>query len=292
MRTARSRSILSLLAVPVLGAWLVLAAGHAVSTTPIVITFDGDAGGQQPIPFASVANSEIRFDVVDYAGFGPCDATTCPPSPGAFLNVFGSDRGNMLQTGNGTPTFNRFIVLRLTFARPTQALRLSLGYDTFAVGDSVVLTGFRGGQRVASISLPADVTPAVDQEIVLQGYVIDSAVVQMNVDGAPGIPASRPASQIYVNDVRSDALCSVVGGNGNDTLTGTGAADVLCGGPGNDTLTGAGGNDLILGNLGNDRLLGGPGNDNLQGGTGTTDSCTGGPGTDTSSGCETRTSIP
>lgn len=52
---------------------------------------------------------------------------------------------------------------------------------------------------------------------------------------------------------------NLVGGDGDDSLTGSANADVLEGGPGNDTL---------VGRPGTDRLLGGPGNDILVGGTG------------------------
>jgi Ca2+-binding RTX toxin-like protein len=45
---------------------------------------------------------------------------------------------------------------------------------------------------------------------------------------------------------------NLIGGNGNDTLTGNAAANTLTGGVGNDTLNGG---------LGNDRLIGGAGND-------------------------------
>src|SRR6185369_3338083 len=58
------------------------------------------------------------------------------------------------------------------------------------------------------------------------------------------------------------------GGNGDDTLTGSAAADELDGGPGNDTLHGRGGIDTLLGGTGNDFLDGGPGADTLIGGEG------------------------
>jgi Ca2+-binding RTX toxin-like protein len=50
---------------------------------------------------------------------------------------------------------------------------------------------------------------------------------------------------------------SVAGGNGNDTLLGTGAANILVGGGGNDSLHGLGGADLLTGGEGADRLNGG-----------------------------------
>jgi Ca2+-binding RTX toxin-like protein len=45
---------------------------------------------------------------------------------------------------------------------------------------------------------------------------------------------------------------TISGSSGNDTLTGTSAAEAIFGGDGNDTLTGAGGNDEIYGGKGTD----------------------------------------
>jgi VCBS repeat-containing protein len=61
----------------------------------------------------------------------------------------------------------------------------------------------------------------------------------------------------------------ILGQNGNDTLTGGGVYDLLCGGTGNDILSGGGGDDSLGGGNGNDRLTGGPGADRFSGGSGT-----------------------
>ena len=56
------------------------------------------------------------------------------------------------------------------------------------------------------------------------------------------------------------------GGPGNDTVPGTGVADVYSGGEGNDVLYGAVGNDQLYGNEGLDKLYGDIGSDYLDGG--------------------------
>jgi len=61
---------------------------------------------------------------------------------------------------------------------------------------------------------------------------------------------------------------NLLGGEGNDTLTGSGADDVLDGGPGDDMLLGRGGNDTLQGGPGNDTLIGGQGSDQMIGGDG------------------------
>jgi Ca2+-binding RTX toxin-like protein len=60
---------------------------------------------------------------------------------------------------------------------------------------------------------------------------------------------------------------NVVGGSGDDTITGDGFANLLQGVGGNDTLSGGSGDDRLLGAGGNDDLRGGDGNDALEGGS-------------------------
>jgi len=55
---------------------------------------------------------------------------------------------------------------------------------------------------------------------------------------------------------------------GDDSITGSAAADRLAGFAGNDSLSGGAGHDWLEGWLGNDVLRGGDGNDQLFGGTG------------------------
>ena len=91
----------------------------------------------------------------------------------------------------------------------------------------------------------------------------------------------------------------IIGGGGNDTLTGTAGADKIAGGTGNDVITdnyganilrGGAGNDTITvgngssgstlnGGSGNDVLVSGAGSDTLRGGAGS-DTLTGGRGED------------
>jgi Ca2+-binding RTX toxin-like protein len=67
------------------------------------------------------------------------------------------------------------------------------------------------------------------------------------------------------NGVENTIAVVINGGDGDDTLTGSGT---LNGDAGNDTLTGGLGADVLNGGAGNDTLDGGAGNDTLNGGTG------------------------
>ena len=72
----------------------------------------------------------------------------------------------------------------------------------------------------------------------------------------------------------------MVGGAGNDSLTGSTGADTLLGGAGNDTVVGGSGDDDLIGGEGADTLVGGLGNDFLSGGS-EADSIDAGDGNDT-----------
>lgn len=88
----------------------------------------------------------------------------------------------------------------------------------------------------------------------------------------------------------SDSLggISVLGGNGNDTLSGVGGTDKFYGGAGNDSLSGGNGGDFLDGGNDSDIIDGGDGLDSLYGGNGKdtllgsygTDVCNGGAGND------------
>jgi hypothetical protein len=65
------------------------------------------------------------------------------------------------------------------------------------------------------------------------------------------------------------AVCTILGTDGDDVLTGSPFDDILCGLAGNDRLEGGDGDDVLVGGDGDDFLAGGPGDDCLVGGQGT-----------------------
>jgi Ca2+-binding RTX toxin-like protein len=60
----------------------------------------------------------------------------------------------------------------------------------------------------------------------------------------------------------------IIGGGGDDVLTGNALANELTGGAGDDKLNGAAGHDMLSGGSGRDKLSGGKGRDELLGGSG------------------------
>src|SRR5262245_12767288 len=109
-------------------------------------------------------------------------------------------------------------------------------------------------------------------------------------------------AQFISTDAGTDTLSNienVIGSQGNNTLTGTGAANTLDGAGGNDTLNGGAGQDTLRGSAGNDTLNGGDGADTLDGGAdndtlnggAAADHLTGGAGDDSLTGGATANDI-
>jgi serralysin len=83
-----------------------------------------------------------------------------------------------------------------------------------------------------------------------------------------------------VTIARGVVIENATAGEGNDTLTGNGIANILRGNAGNDRITGNAGSDQLFGGIGNDSLYGGSDNDVLNGEAGN-DRMEGGDGDDT-----------
>jgi Ca2+-binding RTX toxin-like protein len=106
-------------------------------------------------------------------------------------------------------------------------------------------------------------------------YADRTTPVVVSLDGIAndGEVAVHEADQLETIEV-------VIGGHGNDVLTGDDNANALFGGDGNDKIDGRGGNDVVLGSNGDDTIIGGAGNDTIIGGVGR-DSLYGSTGDDT-----------
>lgn len=101
--------------------------------------------------------------------------------------------------------------------------------------------------------------------------------------GATGaVKANLLSASVNTNEASGDFFIDIeglIGGAGNDSLTGNTLANLLVGGAGRDILDSGEGNDTLWGGADNDTLIGGNGDDVLEGGTGN-DSLSGGAGFD------------
>ena len=85
---------------------------------------------------------------------------------------------------------------------------------------------------------------------------------------AAGVKVSLGAAAAGAGEDTIEAVEVVFGSNGDDTLAGDDAANLLAGMRGDDEITGGGGADTLWGGRGKDTLHGGPGLNRLTGGAG------------------------
>ncbi|MVW77157.1 retention module-containing protein [Pseudomonas xionganensis] len=150
------------------------------------------------------------------------------------------------------------------------ASALSVNVVAQGVGDNFVLSGGEGNDVLASSSL-ADVFDG-------RGGIdmVDYG------DASAGVAASLAAGVGLAGDALGDSYSSIegiIGGAGDDQLSGDAGANYLAGAAGNDVLAGGAGDDVLSGGLGDDVLQGGEGDDVLMGDAGA-DQLDGGEGFD------------
>ncbi len=104
-----------------------------------------------------------------------------------------------------------------------------------------------------------------------------TANLTLHIDGQPDSGA------VGQKDLISGDVENIIGGSGNDLITGNPSNNSLEGGAGDDTIWGSSGNDTLVGDAGHDQLHGQDGNDVLYGKDGQTDTLDGGDGTDKAS---------
>jgi Ca2+-binding RTX toxin-like protein len=157
-------------------------------------------------------------------------------------------------------------------AAATLTLSAASSNPALVPSGNVVFAGGGAARTLTATSVAGRTGTAILTVTVRDGQATGSVQVTVKVGGnGNDTLLGGPATNLLFGQV------------GNDTLTGGGGIDLLCGGNGDDTLSGGGDDDSLGGGAGNDRLIGGPGADNLAGGAGN-DRLTGGQGADRFSG--------
>ena len=201
------------------------------------------------------------------------------------LNVLGTAAGDTLSI-TGTAGDDRFDVQsgagneadsRSTIGLLTVQSKNFGGYvfDGLAGGfDQVNILGTDGVDTITSTATvvnvngaTVDVTANLNQLSISTVGGTDSVSLALNVTGlAKKVDGGEDNDTINLSAVLADA--TIIGGAGDDTLTGSPTADWIEGGTGNDTISGLAGDDTIYGEAGNDSITGSLGNDQLSGGDG------------------------
>lgn len=226
-------------------------------------------GGRDTISYAA-ADRGVRVDTDD----NPGGARTEDGRPGLDLESVGRDVEKIVGSSFGDVLFGSPGNDNITGGAGNDELGGGAGNDLFFEGQGAPsgadsIHGDDGEDRVSYAGRTNGVFVNLDN---------------VRNDGEPG----------EGDDVRSNVE-NVTAGSGNDTLTGSGAANDLQAFGGNDTLHGLGGNDTLLVGSGNNGAFGGAGNDVISARNGQIDNINCGDNTDTAnrdsvenlvSGCE------
>ena len=213
------------------------------------IGFERD-GGEKEVPqgFSSVDNPTVHFHTDDEATLKLDDFED--QSNGMAIFAKGDTTGSLL----------------MRFDVELRALTLSFGNDDMEFtnpGDDAVLTVFRNGTQVGRSKVDINSNDAMDQKISFSGLQFDMVTFRYEDNGGQGLEIGE-----IIDDIRTKAVCTISGGQGDNRLEGTNQADGVCAGGGNDRSNGRRGNDVMRGDTGNDTLTGGLGGDLLNGAAG------------------------
>ncbi|SDI47870.1 calcium-binding protein [Salipiger marinus] len=171
-------------------------------------------------------------------------------------------------------------------------VRAGFGNDMVSIAGGEVYIDGGAGQDVLSangvevgiaVSLHTGAEPGSETNFVSGGATPVTSYARLAVAqdadrvGSSGIGRSLGVTPIAVSGPSDGATQQgtgfvnfedVIGGNGDDTITGNEVDNALLGDAGNDSIDGGAGNDVVNGGTGDDTLKGGAGRDILLGGSG------------------------
>jgi hypothetical protein len=167
---------------------------------------------------------------------GADDAITNGNSGGTLNGTSGDD---VIDAGGGNDTVNAGDGNdTITAGSGNDVVNGGAGNDTMVAAPGDGFDVYVGGAGIDTLDMSAITAP-------------------VTINLAP--PPPRASSSQTGIDLAS--VENVIGGSGNDQITGDGVANVLDGRGGNDTINAGGGADTIIGGIGNDTMNGGLGND-------------------------------
>lgn len=137
------------------------------------------------------------------------------------------------------------------------------GFDT--------VNAVQQGDRISSVKVVQGIVPSRVSSIISDATLLNNFVNNTNLVNLPlrslRLPNTPNNYQVTSQDSQQNPS-GVLGGSGNDRITGSPTNDAINGSEGNDTISGEAGDDFLRGGKGNDLISGGVGNDILNGNLG------------------------
>lgn len=166
----------------------------------------------------------------------------------------------------------------------------SVGELDFIKVDVENLTGGKGNDTINGGAIANVLDGGAGNDTLMGGGGADTLIGGAGIDTvtyadrtasvAADLDGLNDDGSLNEHDRIASTVENLIGGKGDDTITGDASANVLDGGNGNDTMNGNDGADTLSGGTGDDTLDGGAGNDTMLGAAGA-DTFHGGADTDT-----------
>lgn len=251
-----------------------LGLGTATGTNSIA-NIDNVIGGSGDDVFTDTAGDNV------YTGNGGADTLEIPGTANSLdgNDTFnsGGNAGDALVLGGINDVLNLFFDGSPTATDGTFTVNFDTGVDTVLLGannDIVTFTGTAaftglvdggGGNDSYFVNDGVNIAGGIDDNGAIQEDTIDYS--DWTTDVAIDL-ANETATGLAGG---AEGLDNIVGGQGNDTLTGDANINEINGKEGNDTINGLGGDDDIEGGAGDDTIIidGAADDDTIAGGVGT-----------------------
>ena len=220
----------------------------------------GDTGG-----VTAAFESDFRPDALVAVGHDTITAEDSSSSVIAYGDVMNTDR--LLYELNQIPTMNAApVAAGIGYGSGTEVFQWLENPDN---ADLLAGTKYEGWTHTDTVDYMLEHAEELGYETLVSDdgmfYLADVHGDVWNMDGseAKGVELEGLTGRDDGNDTitGSSADDVIFGQEGNDTIHGGAGDDVIYGGSGNDTIHGGAGNDYIDGGAGNDMLYGGAGND-------------------------------
>ncbi|WP_460826446.1 Ig-like domain-containing protein [Massilia terrae] len=217
------------------------AGNHTEQAVALGITNVNEAPVASPSSVSTIENSPITFQFSDF---------TFDPDAGDKLTLSLASVKASLSWANTDPAAPTTLINPVTHTA-VDVSSLNVQASISADGTSITLT------------------PPAELNWMATGQAV-KATFNYTVTDLGGLSSSNAITLVMTGST-SDKGVNLVGGNGDDTLSGNpnnNAEDIIQGGNGNDTISGYGGTDVLYGGNGDDKLSGGSGIDYLYGDSG------------------------